>query len=545
MFEKMSTNQRLILAVVLSFVFFIGYSAIFPPKPVKSDSNITAAQTAQTATAAQQNANVPRAEVGHDVSVAEKIADKDATTLVTVDSKHFVLKIDTLGRIASKVLKDKKYFVGGKPTELIAQEGAQPLFIRFADEALNKEALVTAYVSKVNSVSLDGKMKSTVTLTQHLTGLTVTKKLTFYPDSHYDVAIVLSKPVRYFVYVGQHAEHKGQMVMAVHGVMVYTADGVSNIFQDGDVEGRSSFRDVKLLSAFDQYFATIFFGLDPDVTVNVDRDRNDNPVAYLEASDSLNYQGFIGPKDYKLLKSINPELTNAIEYGWFTWASKPLFAVLMWLHGIFGNWGWAIVALVVMIRLILYPLTYRGMLSMQKMKDLAPKIKELRTKYKGDPQRMNAATMELYKKHGANPLGGCLPLVLQIPVFFAVYRVLLNAVELQGADWILWINDLSRMDPYYILPILMGASMFFQQRITPNNFTDPMQEKIFKYLPVIFTFFFVTFPSGLVLYWLTNNTLSIAQQFMVNRKYAMIKAARHEEHLAEKHQEDEKNHEKD
>jgi YidC/Oxa1 family membrane protein insertase len=166
------------------------------------------------------------------------------------------------------------------------------------------------------------------------------------------------------------------------------------------------------------------------------------------------------------------------------------------------------------------------MVSMQKMKDLAPKMKELKEKYKGDPQRLNAATMEMYKKHGANPLGGCLPMLLQIPVFFAIYRVLLNAVELQGAEWILWIHDLSRMDGYYILPLLMGASMFLQQQMTPNNFTDPMQEKVMKYLPVIFTFFFITFPSGLVLYWFVNNLFSILQQFIVNQQFKNAKDAK-------------------
>jgi YidC/Oxa1 family membrane protein insertase len=174
---------------------------------------------------------------------------------------------------------------------------------------------------------------------------------------------------------------------------------------------------------------------------------------------------------------------------------------------------------------------------MQKIKEIAPKIKEVQAKYKGDPQRMNAAVMEMYKKHGANPLGGCLPLVLQIPVFFAIYRVLLNAVELQGAPWLLWVTDLSRMDPYYILPILMGATMFYQQKITPSNFTDPLQEKIFKFLPIIFTFFFFTFPAGLVLYWFINNIFSIAQQYLVNRQFAAARVIRHEAHLAEKHHE--------
>ena len=248
----------------------------------------------------------------------------------------------------------------------------------------------------------------------------------------------------------------------------------------------------------------------------------------------MSFKGYTGPKDYNVLKSIDPVLLNAIEYGWFTFVSAPMFKVLLWLHSIFGNWGWSIMALTLIIRVILYPLTYKGMISMQKMKDLAPKIKEIQKKHKGDPQRSQAAVMETYKKAGANPLGGCLPLILQIPVFFAIYRVLLNAVELQGAPWILWITDLGKMDPYFVLPILMGATMFYQQKITPSNFQDPMQEKVFKFLPIIFTFFFVTFPSGLVLYWFTNNLFSIAQQYMVNRQFKAMKEARHEKHLAEK-----------
>jgi YidC/Oxa1 family membrane protein insertase len=268
------------------------------------------------------------------------------------------------------------------------------------------------------------------------------------------------------------------------------------------------------------------YGFSKDTNIIVERDKNNNPVAYFEALPTMNFSGYVGDKDFKNLKSINPVLTNAIEYGWFTFAAKPLFALLSWLHGIFGNWGWSIVALTIIIRIVLYPLTYKGMVSMQKIKEIAPKIKEVQARYKGDPQRTNAAVMDMYKKHGANPLGGCLPMLLQIPVFFAIYRVLLNAVELQGAEWALWINDLSRMDTYYVLPILMGASMYYQQKLTPNNFTDPMQEKVFKFLPIIFTFFFITFPAGLVLYWLVNNIFSIAQQFIVNQQFKNAKDAR-------------------
>ncbi|HHO65521.1 MAG TPA: membrane protein insertase YidC, partial [Epsilonproteobacteria bacterium] len=238
--------------------------------------------------------------------------------------------------------------------------------------------------------------------------------------------------------------------------------------------------------------------------------------------------GYIGPKEYHTLASINPELTDAIEFGWFTFLSKPFFKVLLWINGLIGNWGWAIILFTLLVKLVLFPLSYKGMMSMQKLKDLAPKMKELREKYKEDPAKLNMKMMEMYKKHGANPMGGCLPMLLQIPVFFALYRVLLNADELQGAVWIPgWIENLAAADPYYILPVLMGVSMWFQQKITPNNFTDPMQEKIFQFFPVIMALMFIImpFPSGLVLYWVVNNIFTIGQQYVINKAYQNQKAA--------------------
>jgi YidC/Oxa1 family membrane protein insertase len=191
------------------------------------------------------------------------------------------------------------------------------------------------------------------------------------------------------------------------------------------------------------------------------------------------------------------------------------------------NWGISIILFVVLVRLILFPLTYRGMVSMYKLKELSPKMQELKAKYSKDPQKFQMKMMELYKKEGANPLGGCLPMLLQIPIFFAIYRVLINAIELKGASF-LWINDLSSMDPYFILPVLMGLTMYLHQKITPNNFTDPMQEKIFKFLPVIFTFFFFSFAAGLVLYWTINNILSFLQQLVINKKMEAIEKAKKE-----------------
>jgi YidC/Oxa1 family membrane protein insertase len=541
----MTPNQRLILAVGLSFVFFIAYTAIFPPKPMQDDANQTKVVATSTDKVTIKNEKVTQKVTstedlsGHEIASDETVSNTEASVLATIESETFTIKIDTLGRISSKTLKDEKFYdKDGNPSQIIPEFGVKPLYIRFSDNGLNTQASKTAYTSTKHDIDLIKNDKVSFTLTQKLPKVTVTKDITFYKDGHYDIKVSLSEDKRYFIYLGQHPQHDGQQMMTIKGAMIYAGDNLTTIFEDGEVEGRSSFNDVHLASAFNQYFASIFYSLKPDTTVLVERDRDDNPIVYLDASQNMNFSGYIGPKDYKILKSIDPVLTNAIEYGWFTFASKPLFQLLMFLHSLFGNWGWAIIALTLIIRLVLYPLTYRGMLSMQKMKDLAPKIKEIQTKYKGDPQRMNAAVMETYKKHGANPLGGCLPMLLQIPVFFAIYRVLLNAVELQGAPWILWINDLSRMDNLYILPLLMGASMYYQQKLTPNNFTDPMQQKVFQFLPVIFTFFFITFPSGLVLYWFVNNLFSIAQQLMVNRKHEAMKAMHHEKHLEEKHKND-------
>ena len=265
----------------------------------------------------------------------------------------------------------------------------------------------------------------------------------------------------------------------------------------------------------------------------VDTGSNENHLSYIYLTDSAEFSGYIGPKNYKDLKAISPSLTDVVEYGIITFFAKPLFLLLAWLFGIFANWGWAIIGLTLIVRIVLYPLTYKGMVSMQKLKDLTPKMKEIQEKYKGDAQKMQLHIMELYKKHKVNPMGGCLPLLLQIPVFFAIYRVLYNAVELKDAAWLLWIQDLSAMDPYFILPILMGGSMYLQQKVSPTTFNDPMQEKIFKFLPLVFTIFLITFPAGLMLYWTVNNIFSIIQQILINKVMEKKKELEIAEHKAE------------
>lgn len=523
MFEKLTSNQRLILAVAISFVFFIGYGYLFPQKDIKTTHN-TIKQSSETKNKSLfSEAKSLVTQVTHSKSKTVHVTPSKSDTLVVVKSKRFVLKIDTLGRISSMVLLAKKYITkNGKPTQLIEKNGEKPLILRFDNAALNKQAKTIAYESSVHEIDLQ-KEAQTVTLIQKLPSLTVTKKITFYSNGHYSVHVALSKDAKYSIGLGQRPIAADSKMMTVEGAMIYYGDGKNKIFEDGDVKVKHIFHNVHFVSAFDQYFADIFYNINKDSIVTVEPGLKNNPLVYISGSQHMTLQGYLGSKNYETLKSLNPLLVNTIEYGWFTFAARPLFIVLAWLYSIFGNWGWAIVALTILVRLVLYPLTYKGMVSMQKMKLVAPKVKALQAKYKGDAQRVNAAVMQEYKKHGVNPLGGCLPMVLQIPIFYAMYRLIFNTPELQGAPWILWVHNLGQMDHYYILPILMGATMFFQQHITPNNFTDPLQAKVFKYIPVIFTFFFITFPAGLVLYWLTNNLASIAQQYIVNRKFATLK----------------------
>ena len=233
----------------------------------------------------------------------------------------------------------------------------------------------------------------------------------------------------------------------------------------------------------------------------------------------INARMFVGPKENKRLVEADRQLELAVDFGWLTPVSAPLFWLLTQIQRVVVNWGLSIVLLTALVKLVFFPLSAASYKSMAKMKKLGPRMKTLKERYGDDKQKFQQAMMEMYKKDKINPLGGCLPIVVQIPVFIALYWVLLESVELRQAPLALWIHDLSAPDPYYVLPILMGASMFVQQLLNPAP-VDPMQANIMRILPIVFTLFFLWFPAGLVLYWLVNNLLSIAQQWFVMRKFA-------------------------
>jgi YidC/Oxa1 family membrane protein insertase len=234
---------------------------------------------------------------------------------------------------------------------------------------------------------------------------------------------------------------------------------------------------------------------------------------------------FVGPKLQKQLVTLNEELDHVADYSWLTLIARPLFWMLDKVHAVVGNWGIAIIFVTFLLKLLFYPLSEKAGRSMAKMRALAPRMKALQETYKGDRTKLGQATMELYRTEKVNPLAGCLPLLIQMPVFLAFYWVLLESVEMRQAPFFGWINDLSSRDPYFILPALNGLAMWFQQKLNPPP-PDPMQARIFQFMPVVFSVMFALFPAGLVLYWVTNTGLSILQQWNINRRLATEEKSR-------------------
>ena len=245
--------------------------------------------------------------------------------------------------------------------------------------------------------------------------------------------------------------------------------------------------------------------------------RYAEPTIPLGGNGVIRARLYIGPQDQDVLAKLAPGLDLVVDYGIFTIIAAPLFWLLKWLHGLIGNWGWAIIVMTIMIKAAFFPLNAASARSMGKMKIVAPKMKALQAQYANDKQQLQVKMMELYKQEKINPLGGCLPIMVQIPVFIALYWVLLSAVELRHAPWIGWIHDLSAPDPWFILPVVYAITAYLQVRLSPTPISDPVQAKVMQFMPVAFSIMFLFFPAGLVLYWLVNNLLQIAQQWQMNR----------------------------
>ncbi len=373
-------------------------------------------------------------------------------------------------------------------------------------------------------------------------GLTVIKTYTFTRDSYlvdvnYQIENQSGERFAAYPYAQfnrNQPEDDSFMIYTYTGAVFSSPGNEYEKVDFGELEKNDFRRDVNggWAAMIQHYFVAAFIPAEPlqEISLYGKAINNTNytagirfPAVVAENGEQAqtSYQIYLGPKEHQRLEPIADNLDLTVDYGILTIISKPLFIVMEWLHKLTGNWGWSIVLLTILIKLAFYKLSAASYRSMASMRKLTPKLATLKERYGDDKQKFNQAMMDLYRTEKINPLGGCLPILVQMPVFLAFYWVLVESIELRQADFILWINDLTAMDPYFVLPVLFGLSMWFQQKLNPMP-QDPAQAMMMKIFPIVFTVFFAFFPAGLVLYWVVNNLLSIAQQWYITRKMGAL-----------------------
>jgi YidC/Oxa1 family membrane protein insertase len=372
-------------------------------------------------------------------------------------------------------------------------------------------------------------------------GVTLVKTYTFHRDDYtidvkHEVVNNSGEAITPSVYLqilrdGNKPEGESSLYMTFTGPAVYSeAENFQKLDFDDVGAGKAKHvtrADNGWVAMVQHYFVTAFIPPEGTARENYTR-RVDNtlfavgsivPLGSVAPGATVSSESklYVGPQESARLDALAPGLDLVKDYGWLTMLARPIFWLMDQIHKVVGNWGWTIILLTVLIKLAFFPLSAASYRSMAKMKTVTPKLQALRERYKDEPQKLNQAMMEMYKTEKINPLGGCLPILVQIPVFIALYWVLLASVEMRNAPWLGWIQDLASPDPYYILPIVMAVSMFIQTKLNPTP-PDPIQAKVMMMMPIVFSVMFFFFPAGLVLYWVVNNILSIAQQWVITRK---------------------------
>jgi YidC/Oxa1 family membrane protein insertase len=438
------------------------------------------------------------------------------------------------GRIKSWQLK--KYLEpDGRPVEMAGKPGPAGDSLDLCTWSRHRGTSLPVYRANTQRLLLsESERQGTLTLVCVTSGgLELTKSLTFFED---DYKVDLETKVRNLGHQAQSLTFDllwGPGIRSHEGKEEKTLKPATSLVNgqivqdkwekvDKAVEHRG---DVSWTAIQDNYFCAALIPLGKGSWAQIEKMKGGGPLVGLVfpakrllpaegASESFSL--YVGPKEIDRLTKLGFGLRDMIDLGWFGFLARPALYCLKYINGFIKNYGLAIIILTFLVRIVLFPLTHKSLKSMQEMQRLQPKINMLRERFKDDSKRMNQELMELYRKHNINPMGGCLPMLVQIPIFIALYNALINSVELWRAPFILWVKDLSAKDPYYVLPILMGASWLVQQWMTPTT-GDPRQAKMMLLMPVIFTFMFLNFPSGLVLYFLVSNLLGIAQQYFLNQ----------------------------
>jgi YidC/Oxa1 family membrane protein insertase len=537
-------EKRAFLAVILSIAVFYLFSVVFGPEKKQMPPPAPNASSVATAPV-----NTPAAEPSVPTSLTQPVSSVATLKDVTVDTGLFTAVFSSRGG-SLKSLTLKKYREQKTPNAppVVLGTHSDPALLMFSTRASGFNLPdSTIYVPDAGSIKLsDGESRALIFNYVSDQGFSVRKVYKFSGNS-YSIGLETQ------VFNNSAAPLTG----AIQQVMTYPAEpkvkdnrfdtAGSYLYSDNglkadkakDVAGASKKYDKNILWAgfADKYFLSAILA-DKNSIATVELKKN--AAGFLESvvsspqivvnpgqSATVAQRLFVGPKDIDVLKAQGDLLEQSLDLGWFTVIAKPLLYTLKFFYRYVGNYGVAIIIITVILKALFFPLTHKSYKSMKGMQKIQPAMVKLREKYKDDRDAMNKAVMELYREHKVNPLGGCLPMVVQIPVFFALYKALMFSIELRHAPFFFWINDLAGPDnlfgqlfglPFALgpLPLLMGASMFVQQKMTPSQM-DPMQAKMMLALPVVFTFMFLNFPSGLVLYWFVNNILTIGQQMYINK----------------------------
>jgi YidC/Oxa1 family membrane protein insertase len=553
-------NVRLILILALAFVLMLLWQAWERDYGYRAAALQVAAPTAEATTAeitptptAPSPATTPDSGVPTVVASTTPVASAAPTTVaqssgqvVRVLTDVLDVEIDTRGgTISSARLRHypvsleegaEKFqlLAPAGPHYFVAQSGlfGNPDGIHPTHEAIY-EAAQTEYAvgHSRDPIVVDLKWG-------HPSGVDVAKRYIFSPAGYQvEVQHLLTnnsatswtgREYRQLLRTEPPANDKSQFVYTFTGGVAYTPEEKFRKFNFADLAGGKLATDATngWVAMIQHYFTTAWIPARNEADHLYGKKIGDQkyaiglytPAVVVAPGQTHAFGGvlYAGPKLQDAMAAAAPGLDLTVDYGWLTVIAQPMFMILSWIHNVVGNWGWTIIIFTILIKLAFYKLSETSYRSMANMRKLAPRIQALRDRYGDDRQRLNQAMMEIYQKEKINPLGGCLPIVIQIPFFIALYWVLLESVELRQAPWILWINDLSEKDPYFILPLLMGVTMVAQQKLSPPP-PDPIQAKVMMLLPIVFTVFFAFFPAGLVLYWFVNNLLSIAQQWHITR----------------------------
>ena len=522
-----------------SWMRYNGKPSMFFPTPVSQVKQAPAP-------AGNGKAEVPQATAVNPANSTPAAVPSEAapakSEIITVTTDLFKAEIDALGGelVRLELLQQKDTADPKKHVVLFDHSAARTYLAQTGLIGGQFPNHKSPFVAKPGPRMLDSGNQVQVVLESEQGGLKLTKTYTFHRGDYvinvrHDVTNVSGAPVAPSLYLqllrdGSKPEGETRFYSTFTGPAVYTE---AEHFQKIDFDKIEKSKDEHATKAdngwiamIQHYFVSAF--IPPEhMQREIFTKKVDNnlfavgtilPLGTIAPGATVTNESrlYSGPQVSTLLEKVALGLDLVKDYGWLTIVAKPIFWLMTQIHKVLGNWGWTIIALTILIKLAFFPLSATSYRSMAKMKTVTPKIQSIRDRFKDDPQRMNQAMMELYRSEKINPLGGCLPIVVQIPVFIALYWVLSASVEMRGAPWLGWIHDLAAPDPFYILPVVMAVSMFIQTKLNPTP-PDPVQAKVMMIMPIVFSAMFFFFPAGLVLYWVVNNVLSIAQQWVITR----------------------------